>query len=865
VIASVLAVASVTLVGGEPTSAAFRDINVEFTNRSDSELTLVSAELGGGCWVAQAPARVLLGQTVDIISESCGVLTGTEFRVIYRLDRTGQTLVLHYNNPAVGSDDFIELAPVGYRFESFGVIEDRTTRFFCDSLTCDGIPDDWKRNGVTIDPGGGRPPQFVDLPRMGVTLDRPNVLVHLDWMADDTNDQRLRQAAIDTVIRAFDQQPTVHLGATRPGITLIVDAGPDSTITPGGATWGSLSRAVEVDWSAGLLMTDTDGNYQNANLYSLIQSNFVPTGRLPIFHYAIAAAGLASEDCTSGMATGDRLGFIVSLGGTQSGNACWAGRIGSQDQQAGTFMHELGHVLGLDHSGGEGNDTNFKPNHPSVMNYAYQTRGVFRGGTQVFDFSRDDMPAVDETTLTEAGGVDLGTNSSGYGTTNSCEVTDAAGDTSIVTFIQAALSPVDWNCDGSATTGGTGFDGNGDGAQTTLAANRSDWRRLELKTGGVGAGANAKDVVTIPSSGTSPGGMELTAEQDRLIRTLPLPTNLTYTGSTSGDYHDLASMSATLEDPGDGDSGIAGKTILFRIGPGSADTCSATTSPSGVASCTIDVSQAPAGYTVSASFAGDPVYRPASDSASFDVTREESTATFTGPTVILAGSGTATLTAELVEDGANDDDGDGGSAAPVPWGQTITFSLAGRTCSGVTDAAGVASCSIADVPAESLGETTVTTTFSGDRYYRPATDTDEVIVFAFPERGAFVLGDDTVSTTETGGTVTWWHDAWYARNSVSGGVAPSSFKGFAAHVTSLPTTTPADSCGVDFHTRPGSSPPPPAEVPSYMGVIVADDVDKSGNSVMGTWGRIVVVDTDAGYRPVAGHPGTGTIVATFCP
>lgn len=864
-VASVLAVAAVALVGGEPTSAAFRDINVEFTNRSDSELTLVSAELLGGCWVARPPDRVLLGQTVDFISESCGVLTGTEFRVTYRLDRSGQTLVLRYNNPAVGSDDFIELAPTGYRFESFGVIEDRTTRFACDSATCDGIPDDWKRNGVTIDPGGGRPPQFVDLPRMGVTLDRPNVLVHLDWMADDTNDQRLRQAAIDTVIRAFDQQPTLHRGATRPGITLIVDAGPDSTITPGGATWGLLSRAVEVDWAAALLTTDTDGNFQNANLYSLIQSNFVPTGRLPIFHYAIAAAGLASENCTSGLATGDLLGFIVSLGGTRAGSACWTGSAGSQNEQAGTFMHELGHVLGLDHSGGEGNVVNFKPNHPSVMNYAYQTRGVFRGGTQVFDFSREDTPALDETMLTEAGGVNLGTNSSGYGATNSCATTDAAGVTSIATFIQAALSPVDWNCDGNATTGGTGFDGNGDGAQTTLAAIRSDWRRIELKTGGVGAGANAKDVVTIPSSGTTPGGLELTAEQDRLIRILPLPTNLTYTGSTSGDYHDLASMSATLADPGDGDSGIAGKTIVFRIGAGSADTCSATTNSSGVAACTIDVSQAPANYSVSASFAGDPVYRPATDSTSFSVTREESTVTFSGPTVILAGSGTATLTAALVEDGANDDDGDGGSAPPIPSGQTITFSIAGQTCSGVTDAAGVASCSIGSVPADSLGGTTVTTTFAGDLHYLPATDTDEVIVFAFPERGAFVLGDETVSTTPTGSSVTWWHDAWYAHNSVSGGVAPSSFKGFAAEVTTLPTTTPANSCGVAFQTRPGSSPPPPADVPSYMGVIVADDVDKIGNSVVGGWGRIVVVDTDAGYRPVAGHPGTGTIVATFCP
>jgi hypothetical protein len=126
-----------------------------------------------------------------------------------------------------------------------------------------GIPNEWKRNGVTIDPGSGNPPQFVDRPKMCVTLDRPNVLVQVDWMEDDTpRNQQLRQAAIDTVINAFDQDPVTHRGATRSGITLIVDAGPDSTITPGGATWGSLSRAKPVTWTQDFLTATTDGGYQ---------------------------------------------------------------------------------------------------------------------------------------------------------------------------------------------------------------------------------------------------------------------------------------------------------------------------------------------------------------------------------------------------------------------------------------------------------------------------------------------------------------------------------------------------------------------------------------------------------------------------
>ena len=219
-----LALATASLVAAAPAQAATRDIRVHFTNNSDEVLTRASGTLDHGCWGVEPPLKIEIDQTVDIASESCGVATGTEFHVTYWVGSSGAQLSLHYNNPFVGSDDFGENAPEGYAFEASGVIEDRTTKFKCDS-PCDGLPLSWKQNGVTIDPGGGNPPQFVDLPAMGVSLDRPNVLVHMDWMADATRNQQLRQAAIDTVIDAFDKDPVVQRGANRAGITLNVDAG----------------------------------------------------------------------------------------------------------------------------------------------------------------------------------------------------------------------------------------------------------------------------------------------------------------------------------------------------------------------------------------------------------------------------------------------------------------------------------------------------------------------------------------------------------------------------------------------------------------------------------------------------------------
>jgi len=228
--------------------------------------------------------------------------------------------------------------------------------------------------------------------------------------------------------------------------------------------------------------------------------------------------------------------------------------------------------------------------------------------------------------------------------------------------------------------------------------------------------------------------------------------------------------------------------------------------------------------------------------------------------VILTG-GTLTVSATLVEDGASDDDGDGGSPPPSPAGQTITFTLDGQACSGVTDASGNVSCSIS--VSGSLGPKTITATFAGDAYYLGSSDSAQVVVFAFPSRGAFTLGDLTVAGAGSN-TVTWWSHSWSSLNSLSGGLAPASFKGFAANVTTLPSTSPPDVCGTSFTTRTGNSSQPPDTVPSYMGVVVASSVTQSGSTISGTWGSVVVVRTDPGYAPNPGHPGTGTIVATLC-
>ena len=334
-------------------------------------------------------------------------------------------------------------------------------------------------------------------------------------------------------------------------------------------------------------------------------------------------------------------------------------------------------------------------------------------------------------------------------------------------------------------------------------------------------------------------------------------SKLVYNGALTADYHDTATASATLTDP-DGGAPIAGKTVTFKLG--ASDTCSSTTNGSGNVSCSITPHQSGT-QNIVASFAGDVDYVSSSDTKSFSITPEETTMTYNGPLVILAGSGGATLTAKLVEDGANDNDGDGGSPGPVP-AEMVTLSLGTQHCAALTTASGSVSCTIPSVSVP-LGPETVGAAFVGDAFYKASSDSATAIVFAFPSRGVFTLGNVTAAGAGSS-TVTWWGDTWWMLNVLSGGTAPSSFKGFAGTIT-LPTTSPPPAiCASAWSSTGGASPPPTSGVPSYMGVVVTSSVKKSGSSISGNSVHIVVLKVNPGYGPSPTTPGTGTIVATFC-
>ena len=324
---------------------------------------------------------------------------------------------------------------------------------------------------------------------------------------------------------------------------------------------------------------------------------------------------------------------------------------------------------------------------------------------------------------------------------------------------------------------------------------------------------------------------------------VPRATALTYTGDTTADFHDPATLTAVLTDISVSPPvPILGVPVNFTIG---IQPCSAKTDINGQASCPITLNQVPGNnYTVTASFAGNGLFLPSSTSKPFTITKEETTLTYTGDTLIANG-GTAHLSGILMEDGV----------VPIA-GRTVTFTLGTVTpqsCSGTTDATGTAQCPISPV-AQPLGPGTVSANFAGDQFYLPSSATAQTLIFAFLAHGSFVVGD--LSDT---GSVTFWGAQWSKVNSLSGGPAPASFKGFANTLSSTPP-----SCGGSWSTSPGNSSGPPASVPSFMAVISSSTVTKSGSNITGDIPEIVIVHTAPGYAPDPGHPGTGTVAAVLC-
>ncbi len=295
----------------------------------------------------------------------------------------------------------------------------------------DSLCDDWEDFGIDTD-GNGTNDLPLPLPPFNAKRDQRDVFVEIDWIDNNIAHDKpksgtvkgvtgLHPMGLSAVVEAFKNAPPpiggsggidLHLS---PGSADLVDeALPTATSTSfKGATSefqilkrgasGNPCHAKPPPSIVGYFGTTTDRNSGNCDA--------ILGAKALVFRYALFG-GKWADGVGSGIATYGGSDMFIGVGMWEDYQAysagahtvycitlddCWG------ELQAGTFMHELGHTLGLRH--GVVDNLIYKPNHFSVMNYVYQTRSqVFE---RTLDYARYKIPDLDETQLDETKGLDL--------------------------------------------------------------------------------------------------------------------------------------------------------------------------------------------------------------------------------------------------------------------------------------------------------------------------------------------------------------------------------------------------------------------------------------------------------------------------
>lgn len=316
----------------------------------------------------------------------------------------------------------------------------------------DSLPDTWETNGYDANGDGVID---VNLPAMGATPNHKDLFVEMDYMSG----RLASTAALDRIVQVFATAPVSNPDGST-GVRIHLDAGS--------------ARGTAYNLGGGNQVTyDADLNPSASQTNAIKAANFASV-RKAVFHYMIWGDSY-DGGCSSGQAFNiPNDTFIVTVGPKCSWNA-------TDNYNVGTFVHELGHNIGLKHGGTD--NLNYKPNYLSVMNYAFQLGGVLKAdGSLYWGYSNVAPPALNEASLKESSG--LGSTASAFKTSWKCP----NGTTR--TTAGAASAPIDWNCDGDSVDT-TAADINDDNVTSNLTA-QNNWASLVFGGGAVGQGRDVQ-------------------------------------------------------------------------------------------------------------------------------------------------------------------------------------------------------------------------------------------------------------------------------------------------------------------------------------------------------------------------------------
>ena len=297
----------------------------------------------------------------------------------------------------------------------------------------DGIPNTWEMKGYDAD-GDGK--IDVDYPAMGANPLKKDLFVEMDYMPD----LLASEDELDRITEIYAKLPIRNPNGTT-GINIHLDAGS--------------ARSAKYNLGGGneIAHEQLDDSMQR---WREIRSKNMDPKRESVFHYMIWGDSHGDRS-SSGQGWVSGRGFVVTVG-----PRFW-GKSATSDVRVATFVHELGHNLGMDHGGTDG--VNYKPNYMSIMNYRYQLRGLERAdGTKYFGYSTRAYKDLDETKLDEKTG--FGRNAYGLYYNG-----------------KPAWEAIDFNGNGKIDDEPVEADINGDGKKTVLTA-PNDLKTLKLQAKG---------------------------------------------------------------------------------------------------------------------------------------------------------------------------------------------------------------------------------------------------------------------------------------------------------------------------------------------------------------------------------------------
>ncbi|HSA60404.1 MAG TPA: thrombospondin type 3 repeat-containing protein [bacterium] len=273
----------------------------------------------------------------------------------------------------------------------------------------DAIPDCWEILPIDINGDGTTD---LDLRPYGVNPFHKDLFVEVDYMSKN----KPPEGSLEDVIRAFRNAPVPNPDQVK-GVKLLLS--PDGAkpaeyldeAVPDIAEIYFSDRPAGVDFDFWDLkwgyqknvcgVRVTDGHFGSMTVRQDSNCYWIDKARAEVFRYALFANAFAegiSEDC-DGDKTCDS--GIAEIGGNDLlvTEGLWEERnqVIRRQEEADTFMHELGHTLNLDHGGRD--EINFKPNYFSLMNYAYLYSDFLPN--RPLTYSSEPLTGVDEDSLDE--------------------------------------------------------------------------------------------------------------------------------------------------------------------------------------------------------------------------------------------------------------------------------------------------------------------------------------------------------------------------------------------------------------------------------------------------------------------------------